>query len=232
MTEQPTILVVDDEDPVRYVLCMLLETEGFTVIEAADGRECLRLAYKRHPDLVLLDILMPGKDGRAICQQLRDMSPDLPIIMLTALSDAAEKVARLHDGADDYITKPFHQDELLARIRAVLRRSQRSRKPSVQAYQDSLLAVDFQSRQMALNGRLVELSPKEWRLLEYLIEHKDRVATYEELLEYVWGSGFEKERRYVKVFVSHLRQKLGDNPKAPRYILTFREEGYLFRSHA
>ncbi len=232
MTHQPTILVVDDEDPVRYVLCMLLETEGFAVIEAADGRECLRQAYERHPDLVLLDILMPGKDGRQVCQQLRDISPDLPIIMLSALSEEAEKVARLHDGADDYVTKPFHQDELLARVRAVLRRSQRSRIPRVQAYQDSLLTIDFQTRQVALRGNAVVLSPKEWRLLEYLVEHRDRVATYEELLKYVWGPAYDKERRYVKVFVSHLRQKLGDNPKAPRYIYTSREQGYLFRSHS
>ncbi len=232
MTQQPTILVVDDEDPVRYVLCVLLETEGFSVIEASDGRECLRLAYDHHPDLVLLDILMPDRDGREICQQLRDISPDLPIIMLTALSEEAEKVARLYDGADDYVTKPFHQDELLARIRSVLRRSQRSRIPSVQAYKDSLLSIDFQTHQVSLHGKPVPLSPKEWRLLEYLVEHKDHVATHNELLHYVWGGGFEKERRYVKVFISRLRQKLGDNCKSPRYIHTSREQGYIFRSHS
>lgn len=232
MTPQPTILVVDDEDPVRYVLCMLLETEGFSVIEAPNGRECLRLAYEHHPDLVLLDILMPDRDGREICRQLREVSPDLPIIMLTALSEEAEKVARLHDGADDYITKPFHQDELLARIRAVLRRSQRSRIPRVQAYKDSLLSIDFQTHQLSLHGKPIPLSPKEWRMLEYLVEHKDHVATHEELLRYVWGGGFEKEHRYVKVFISHLRQKLGDSPQSPRYIHTSRERGYVFRSHS
>ncbi len=232
MKEQPTVLVVDDEDPVRYVLCVLLETEGFAVVEAASGRECLRLAYERHPDLVLLDILMPDRDGREICQQLREISPDLPIIMLTALSEEAEKVARLHDGADDYITKPFHQDELLARIRAVLRRSQRTRVSRVQAYKDSLLSVDFQTHQLTLHGKLVALSPKEWRLLEYLIEHKDRIATREELLRYAWGTGFEKDHRYLKVFISHLRQKLGDTPRSPRYIRTSREQGYIFQSHS
>lgn len=232
MSEQPTILVVDDEDAVRYVLCTLLETEDFSVIEAATGRECLRLAYERHPDLVLLDILMPDRDGREICQQLREVSPDLPIIMLTALSEEAEKVARLHDGADDYITKPFHQDELLARIRAVLRRSQRARIPRIQAYKDSLLSIDFQTHQLVLRGKPVALSPKEWRLLEYLVEHKDHVATHEELLRYAWGSGFEKEHRYVKVFVSHLRQKLGDDTRSPRYIITSREQGYVFKSHS
>ncbi len=232
MTPTPTILVVDDEDPVRYVLCMLLETEGFAVIEAANGRECMRLAYDHHPDLVLLDILMPDRDGREICRQLRDISPDLPIIMLSALSEEGERVARLHDGADDYIAKPFHQDELLARIRAVLRRSQRSRIPKVQAYKDSLLSIDFQTHQLSLHGEPVALSPKEWRLLEYLVEHKNHVATREELLRHIWGGAFERERHYIKVYISHLRQKLGDNPKVPRYIHTSRDHGYVFRSHS
>jgi DNA-binding response OmpR family regulator len=225
LNDQDLVLIVDDEHPVRRVLATLLEAEGFDVLEAANGRECMQLAYQHHPDLVLLDILMPGRDGREVTRQLRDLSPDLPIIMLTALSDQAEIVARLCDGADDYIAKPFQAQELLARIRAVLRRSNRRRRPSVQAYQDSQLNIDFQAHRLTIRGDAVSLSPKEWRLLEYLVEHKDKALTRAELLRHVWGSGYEKEHRYLKVFVSHLRQKLGEPSHSPRYIHTLREEG-------
>ncbi len=229
--QRKTILVVDDEEPVRRVLSTLLETEDYAVVEAASGRECLRLTYAHRPDLVLLDILMDDRDGREVCRQLREISPDLPIIMLTALSDEEEKVQRLDDGADDYVTKPFHKDELMARIRAVLRRTQ-DKSSQVRAYRDSLLNVDFESHQLFVAGESVSLSPKEWRLLEFLIDHKDRVVTREELLHYGWGAGFEREHRYLKVFISHLRRKLGDTGRSPRYIHTSREQGYVFESHA
>lgn len=230
--KQPTILVVDDEEPVRRVLCTLLETEGFVAVEAAGGRDCMRLCYNRHPDLVLLDILMPDHDGRRVCQDLRTIAPDLPIIMLTALSDDAEKIARFADGADDFVTKPFNKDELISRIKALLRRANGNGTVRLQNYDDGILAVDFELHQVQLNGKRVPLAPKEWRLLECLIAHKDQVVTIRELLRAGWGSGYEEEARYVKVCVSTLRHKLGDKAGAPRYIHTVRAEGYLFKSRA
>ena len=233
MTADPkTILVVDDEEPVRRVLCTLLETEGFSVLEASSGRDCLRLTYAHRPDLVLLDIMLDDRDGREVCRQLRDISADLPIIMLTALSSEQEKVGRFNDGADDFLTKPFHKDELVARIRAILRRVERIKSPRTRAYHDSCMSVDFEARQLDINGVSVELSPKLWRLLEYFVEHKDRVVSQRELLHYAWGAGYETETRYLKVHISLLRHKLGDDRKSPRYIRTARAQGYVFQSQA
>ena len=227
-----TVLIVDDDDVLRRVLVTLLEREGFNVVEAPDARTCLHLVYERHPDLVLLDILMPDRDGREVCRLLHDIDPQLPIVMLSALSEENEKVGRLGDGADDYIVKPFHNQELVARLQAVLRRSRQAPAHHARLYKDSMLSVDFDSRQLLVNGEEVALSPKLWRLLEYMINHKDRVVSREELLRYAWGNGYEGEHRYLKVFISHLRQRLGENPKRPRYIFTAREQGYLFQSHA
>lgn len=232
MKAQERILVVDDEQAVRQVLSTLLETEGFSVIEASDAKSCLHLVYEQHPDLVLLDILMPDRDGRDVCRLLRDIDSRLPIVMLTAVSDERETVGRLEDGADDYITKPFHNHELVARIRAVLRRSRGNPAHGSRSYQDSQIKLDFAARQFLTDKGEVSLSPKEWRLLECLVEHKGRAVTHEELLRYAWGNGYEGEQKYVKVYVSHLRRKLGDNPKKPRYIHTVREQGYLFEVHA
>lgn len=232
MKTQERILVVDDEQAVRQVLSTLLETEGFSVIEASDAKSCLHLVYEQHPDLVLLDILMPDRDGRDVCRLLRDIDSRLPIVMLTAISDEQETVGRLGDGADDYITKPFHNHELVARLRAVLRRARLNPADGARSYQDSQIKVDFAARQFLTDKGEVTLSPKEWRLLECLVAHKGRAVTHEELLRYAWGNGYEGEQKYVKVYVSHLRRKLGDNPKKPRYIHTVREQGYLFEVHA
>lgn len=232
MKVQERILIVDDEPVVRQVLSTLLETEGYSVLEASDGKSCLHLVYEQHPDLVLLDILMPDRDGRDVCRLLRAINPRLPIIMLTALSDEQEKVGRFDDGADDYVTKPFHNRELVARIRSLLRRSQLNPADHSHTYEDSLIKADFEARQFFVNNDEVVLSPKEWRLLECLVAHKGRAVTREELLRHVWGKAYEGEQKYVKVYVSHLRRKMGDNPKKPRYIHTVREQGYLFEAHA
>lgn len=231
MTAQETILVVDDEQPVRQVISTLLEAEGFRVLEAADGKSCLKMAYDCHPDLVLLDILMPGRDGREVCRLLRAISTDLPIIVLTALSEDQEVVQRFNDGADDYVTKPFHNEELIARIRAVLRRARQSPMHQTRSFQDGRLEVDFDSHELRLNGAEIALSPKQWRLLEYLIAHRDRVVSREDLLRHAWGPGFEREHKYLKVFISHLRRRLDEDPKEPRYIRTIREQGYMFSTH-
>ncbi len=231
MPLKDTILIVDDEPGVRQVLSVLLKTAGYEPIMAATGSECLRLAYERRPNLVLLDIMMAHPDGREVCQRLREIS-DMPIIMLTALSDAREKVDRLSDGADDYITKPFYNEELLARIRAVLRRTRDPNQVELANYQDGYLDVDFESHQLCVEGVPVSLSPKQWLLLECLIGRKDHIVLHEELLRYAWGKGYEGEHKYLKVFMSNLRKRLGDVPGRRRYIRTERERGYLFQSYA
>jgi DNA-binding response OmpR family regulator len=224
------ILIADDDLSLRTVLTVLLQEEGFNVLQAADGSECLHMAYDRHPDLVLLDIMMPHKDGREVCRRLREIS-NVPIIMLTAVSIGQEKVQSLGDGADDYVTKPFNNDELVARIRSVLRRSRPDSSKNLAAYDDGRLTVDFDGRKITMAGNRVELSPKEWRLMECLVKHQGRVVTRETLLRYGWGDGYEKDFNSLKVFISHLRYKLDEPPKHPRYIHTERDLGYRFEAH-
>ncbi len=224
------ILIADDDRALRTVLTVLLQEEGFNVLQAADGSECLHMAYDRHPDLVLLDIMMPHKDGREVCRRLREIS-NVPIIMLTAVSIGQEKVQSLTEGADDYVTKPFNNDELVARIRSVLRRSRPDSSKNLAAYDDGRLTVDFDGRKISMAGNRVELSPKEWRLMECLVKHQGRVVTRETLLRYGWGDGYEKDFNSLKVFISHLRSKLAEPPKHPRYIHTEHDLGYRFEAH-
>ena len=230
MKEKDTILIADDDPSLRQVLKVLLEEESFSVIQAVDGNDCLRVAYEQHPDLILLDIMMPNKDGREVCRRLREIS-DVPIIMLTCLPGEKEKAERLSDGADDYVTKPFHNAELIARIGAILRRTRRHADPSARLYDDGYLRIDLDAHQVFVNGAAVTLSPKEWRILEYFLRHKNRAITRQTLLRYTWGEGFEQDFNYLKVFISHLRRKLGDPARHPRYIHTERDLGYRFETH-
>jgi len=231
MTTKDTILIADDDPSLRTVLSALLQKEGFNVVQAVDGLQCLRVAYEAHPNLVLLDIMMPNKDGHHVCQRLREIS-GVPIIMLTGVSVDTEKVALLNGGADDYITKPFNNNELVARIRTVLRRGRQESASRLNAYHDAHLSLNFEGRKARVAGNTVALSPKEWRLLECLVKHEGRAVSREVLLRYAWGESYEKEFNYLKVFVSHLRHKLGDPTKRPRYIHTERELGYRFEGPA
>lgn len=230
MTRSATILIADDDPSLRLVITTLLEHEGFDVIQAVDGAACLRLNHEHHPDLILLDIMMPHKDGRQVCQQVREVS-DVPIIMLTALSEEQEKVDRLIGGADDYVTKPFDNAELVARIRAVLRRSRGIENARRQLYDDGYLQIDFDAHHIYIKGDKVGLSPKEWRLLEYMTRNADRVVPHEVLLQHTWGRGYENEINYLKVCISKLRKKLNDSVRRPRYIHTERDIGYRFEFH-
>lgn len=230
MTQLNSILVVDDDPSLRQVITAVLQEEGFDVISAVDGAECLRLAYDRHPGLILLDIMMPNKDGREVLRRLRELS-NVPIIMLTALSMEKEKVDRLMEGADDYITKPFNNAELVARIHAILRRARQYEETRRHTYDDGYLFVDFDAHQVRIGESEVGLSPKEWRLLEYLMKHPNRVVPRGKLLLQVWGTGYEEEYNYLKVFVAHLRRKLNDSVRRPRYIHTERDLGYRFQTH-
>ncbi len=225
-----TILVVDDELSVRSVITAVLEEEGFQVLQASNGVECMKVFYDKRPDLVLLDILMPGKDGRETCRQIRELS-DVPIIVLTALSDEKEKVDRFADGADDYIPKPFNNRELVARIHALLRRYRKYPSISNRKYDDGFLYVDFDAHQIMVSYQAIRLSPKQWRLLEYMINHKNRVVPHSILLRQIWGAGYENAENILKVAVSNLRGKLGDEARRPRYIHTDRTIGYRFEAH-
>jgi|YNPNPStandDraft_1061719.scaffolds.fasta_scaffold14881_2 DNA-binding response OmpR family regulator len=230
MKEKEVVLLVDDDPALRQVLTVLLEEEGFSVITARDGDEGLRLAMTERPDLILLDIILPHTDGRTVCRRLREIS-DVPIIMLTCLPTPNEKVERLMDGADDYVTKPFHNDELVARMRAVLRRARRQADPTLHVYDDGYLKVDLDAHQVFVEGTFVPLAPKEWRLLEYFLHHKNRVVTHQALLRYAWGEGFEEDYASLKVYIAHLRHKLGDSADKPRYIHTERTLGYRFQTY-
>ncbi|MCL4394257.1 MAG: response regulator transcription factor [Chloroflexi bacterium] len=226
MRDRETILIADDDPSLLTVLGVLLQEEGYRVFKATDGAECLRLAYEVHPALILLDIMMPNKDGNEACRRLREIS-DVPIIMLTAVSAEKQKMESFAGGADDFVTKPFNNDELVARIRAILRRSRPSTTPR-QAFEDERLIIDFDARQVRVDGDVIPLSAKEWRLLECLVKHQGRVASRETLLHYAWGEGYEHEYNYLKVFISHLRRKIGDSPDHPHYIHTERDMGYRF----
>jgi two-component system, OmpR family, KDP operon response regulator KdpE len=227
MTVKDTVLITDDDPSLLTVLSVLLQEEGFNVIQASRGSECLHKAYDTHPDLVLLDIMLPDKSGTEVCQQLRQIS-NVPIIMLTATATERQKVQSLNEGADDYVTKPFNNDELIARIRALLRRSHNSPVAILPLYDDEFLRVDFEGRQVQAGGARVSLSPKEWLLLECLMKQPGRVVHRDVILRHVWGDGYENEVNYLKVFVSHLRHKLVEPPAHPRYIHTERELGYRF----
>lgn len=231
MTEKPVVLVVDDDPALCQLLTILLEEEGFFVLTAQDGEQGLRLALEQRPDLVLLDIMLPRTDGREVCRRLREVSA-VPIIMLTCMPMLEEKVGRLSDGADDYVTKPFDNHELVARMHAVLRRARRPTEASQPVYDDGYLRVDLQMHRVFVHGTPIVLSPKEWRLLEYFLQHKNRVVSHQALLRYAWGDSFEEDYASLKVYIAHLRRKLGDSAQRPRYIHTERALGYRFETHA
>jgi two-component system KDP operon response regulator KdpE len=224
------ILVVDDAPEVveSVRLGFMLQWREVEVIGAGDGESALDLAEQESPDLVLLDIGLPELDGYKVLERIRLFS-DVPVVMLTARDDTMDKVKGLELGADDYITKPFNHLELLARVKAVLRRldmpAPKSRAPSFQAGD---LEVDFAAQEARLNGQRLDLTPTEYKLLYHLVRNAGRVLTHGTLLAKVWGREYVDEVDYVRVYVRRLRDKLGDDPERPRYIRTERGLGYRF----
>ena len=224
-----TILVVDDEEAVQRLLTFPLEREGYRVVTAGDGEQGLALAGQEHPDLVLLDVMLPGIDGLEVCRRLRAGSA-VPIIMLTARDDEIDKVLGLELGADDYITKPFSLAELRSRIRAVLRRAQLASRPAA----DDVLAVDgvvldAARRTVSAHGQDVSLTYVEFEILRTLMRSPGRVFTRQNLLEAVWESADYRDPRTIDVHVRHLREKIEPSPSDPQYIHTVRGVGYRFR---
>src|ERR671922_2983677 len=200
------ILVVDDDADIRGLLRELLERSSYDVVEASNGRDGLRTLYGSSPDLVLLDVSMPELDGWQTLERIRDVS-DVPVIMLTARSAELEKVRGLKAGADDYVTKPFGRQELLARVEAHLRRAgAREERPST--YADELLSIDFAQREVTAAGQQVALTPLEFKLLAAFVRHPNQVLSHEQLLELVWGDTLAGSRARTKLYVGYLRQKL------------------------
>jgi two-component system KDP operon response regulator KdpE len=224
MSQGARILVIDDEPQIRRSLQVNLEGKGYAVATAADAEQALQAIANRAPDVIVLDLLMPGMDGIALTRRIREHST-VPIIVLSAIGDERKKVEALELGADDYVTKPFSTEELLARIRSVLRRvaGAQSSQP-VWSYGE--LSVNFDRREVRLNGEAVKLTPTEYDLLKYMIEHAGKVLTHRMLLTAVWGPAYSDQAQYLRVFVGQLRKKLEKDPARPRYILTDPGVGY------
>jgi DNA-binding response OmpR family regulator len=220
------ILVVDDDPDIRGLLRELLDRRGFSVAEAGDGQEALRVFFEQRPDLVVLDVAMPGLDGWQTLERIRELS-DVPVVMLTAKATEIEKTRGLRAGADDYVTKPFGRQELLARVDALLRRTGKREAP-VESYSDPYLAIDFTQRAVTVGGEPVELTPLEFRLLSAFVRHPNQVLTHDQLLELVWGDA-EGARDQVKLYVGYLRKKLSPDAPDSVPIETRRGFGYAYR---
>lgn len=222
------ILVVDDEPRMTRFIRMNLELEGYRVVEAHNGLDALEKARTDLPDLVILDVMMPELDGFDTLEMLREVS-NVPVIMLTVRSDEEDKVRGLELGADDYVTKPFGARELASRVRAVLRRTQGSVTPEEAILQiDDRLSIDYNSREVIVEGKRIKLRPTEFRMLYHLIENAGWVVPHETLLAKVWGYEYREEIQYLRLYVTYLRQKIEPDPSHPRYILTERGVGYRF----
>jgi DNA-binding response OmpR family regulator len=223
------ILVIDDDPEILELLQLLLSGVGARVDTALGAAAGLRQFYAFRPDLVLLDLMMPGMSGWQVCERLRELS-DVPIIMLTALSNDQEIARGLQSGADDYITKPFTQDVLLARMQAVLRRAgQADLPPPTPSYDDGHLAINLEQRQVQVDGAPVRLTPTEYRLLAYLYQHAGQMRTYDQILENVWGPECEGSVQYIHVYLHRLRHKLEAEPNQPCYLLTEAGVGCRFK---
>jgi DNA-binding response OmpR family regulator len=224
-----TILVVDDERTLRETLAESLETEGFVVVQAADGREAVNAFRRSHPDLILLDLMLPELSGTEVCRIIRSES-GVPILMLTAKSAELDKVVGLELGADDYVTKPFSFRELLARIRALLRRSeQQAQTAETETVELGGVRVDLAGRRLLRGAEVLAVKPKAFELLAFLIRNAGHVFTRDQLLERVWGYDYAGETRTVDVHVHWLRALIEDDPAIPIYLETVRGVGYVLR---
>jgi two-component system KDP operon response regulator KdpE len=216
------ILVVDDEPQILRALQMKLRAAGYTVDTAATAQEALMKAGMRPPEAIVLDLLLPDGSGTDVCRELRSWSA-APILVLSAVGEEREKIAALDAGADDYVTKPFSGDELLARLRAALRRAATSPDPVVEVGE---LRIDLEKRAVTMTGEPVSLTPIEYDLLRLLAENQGKLLTHPMILRAIWGPAFQEESNYLHVHVSHLRRKLEPDPARPRYILNQAGVGY------
>lgn len=229
MSEKQRILIVDDEPQITRVLRRSLTTHGYDVRVASDGLAALQTFGDWPPDLVVTDLSMPNTDGLQLCRNLRAIS-QIPIIVLSVRGEESTKVQALDAGADDYITKPFGIDELLARIRAALRRAQTAKTDAAASpvLEVGDFRLDLEDRRVTVNGAEVHLTPKEYDLMVYLISHPGKVLTHRTLLTSIWGGESVEQTEYLRVFVGQLRKKIEPEPATPRYILTEPWIGYRF----
>ncbi|MTI47620.1 response regulator transcription factor [Sporosalibacterium faouarense] len=223
------ILVIDDEVAVRDLLSMVLKREGYKVETAIDGYSGLALVDSYEPDLVLLDLMLPDIDGHEICKKIHK-NHDLPTIMLTAKTETIDKVLGLEFGADDYITKPFDNRELLARIKALLRRSnkEKERRNNTDIVKYSDIAINFPNKTVKKNNEVISLTPREFQLLEVIAKNQNKVFSRDELMEKAWGYDYAGDSRAVDIYITRLRKKIEDDSNEPKYIITVYGFGYRF----
>jgi two-component system KDP operon response regulator KdpE len=226
------ILVVDDELSIIKLLRANLETKGYEVLAAMDGAEALQVIEKELPDLIILDIMMPKIDGFEVCRRIREWS-QIPIIMLSARHNVEEKAKCLNSGADDYITKPFGVNELIARVKAILRRTKEAGTiPTAPSFTSGDLKINFVERRVTVAGREVRLTPTEYNLLQALVLNAGKVFPHTTLLSKVWGPEYSGEREYLRVFIGRLRKELETDARNPKYIITVPGVGYQFQAVA
>jgi two-component system alkaline phosphatase synthesis response regulator PhoP len=222
------VLLVEDEAGLVLTLTDRLSAEGYRVDSVTNGDVALQRGSSEAFDVILLDVMLPGRDGFDVCRTLRQRGVTAPILLLTARGQVVDRVVGLRLGADDYLTKPFEMMELLARIEALLRRAPQSAPPSTEHFQFGNVRVDFRRAEVERDGKLVELSAREFKLLRYFVDHRGATISRDELLNEVWGYNAMPSTRTVDVHIAWLRQKLEDNPKHPQYIHTIHGLGYKF----
>ena len=227
------ILIIDDDPDVLHLVSLIFKKAGAHVMTAMDGLEGMGKLFTFHPDLITLDVMMPGANGFDVCRRIRQVS-DVPIILLTALNQEVDMLRGLEAGADDFLSKPFNPDILLARARAVLRRksggndASPGEKASGFRYNDGHLDIDVERRFILMKGQRVKLTPVEFRLLVYLARNAGKVLSPDQILLNVWGEAYRGSVDHVHVYISHLRRKLEEDTRSPRYIVTLRGVGYIF----
>lgn len=224
------VLLVDDDPVILKFVGANLKARNFDVTTAEDGESALKAMEQTLPDLVILDIMMPGMDGVEVCRRIREWSR-VPVIMLTAKNELNDKVTLLNLGADDYITKPFGIEELLARVRAVLRRKSGANIPDAVIFVSDELQINFAERLVTVDGKAINLSPTEYDLLRELAQNVGKVLTHQMLLSRVWGAEYGNETEYLRVYVGRLRSKIEADPKKPKHILTKTGIGYHLQKH-
>ena len=221
------VLIIDDEPQILRALRINLSVRGYEVTTAATGAAALRAAAETRPEVIVLDLGLPDIDGLEVLAGLRGWN-DTPVIVLSARSDSAEKVAALDAGADDYVTKPFGMDEFLARLRAAVRRGTASADTEEPVVETDSFTVDLAAKKVTKGGSEVHLTPTEWGMLEMLVRNRGKLVGREELLKEVWGPSYAKESHYLRVYLAQLRRKLEDDPSHPRHLLTEAGMGYRF----
>ena len=228
-SDRPVVLVIDDEPKIARLIRHTLTSEGYDVLHALDGIIGLSMLEAAMPAVVLLDVMMPHMSGLQVCKRIRELS-DVPVIMLTALGDESDRIRGLDTGADDYVVKPFSPGELSARIRAILRRIRSSDEESIPAFDDGVLHIDFDQRQVTRDGQDLRLSRTELRLLRILASTPGRVIFHNELLVRVWGEDYGASNEQLRTYIKYLRRKIEPQPNTPRYILTQLGVGYYFQA--